>query len=165
MFAFCLGARQTPRGNFMKTFFFEDARIFAKICDLLGQKRFVFFWKTLAPCVLGPWPRPRAFLSLASRGFVLRKSVLGLGLGFFCVLGLRLLGLPVFDSTSDLVKNVGLELFPSEARSNTQPSRPRPRTQKNPRPRPRTDFSRTDLLEVMNRNVRDQGQRPSTQLF
>ena len=162
MFAFCVGARQTPRGNFMKTCFFEDAWIFAKICDLLGQKRFVFFWKTLAPCVLGPWPRPRAFLSLASTGFVLRKSVLGLSLGFFCVLGPE----PwVFDTTSDLVKNVGLELFPTEAESNTQPSRPRPRTQKNPRPRPRTDFSRTDLFEVMNRNVRDQGQRPRTQFF
>ena len=35
----------------------------------------------LARCVLGPWPR--AFLSLTSRGSVLVKSVLGLGLGFF----------------------------------------------------------------------------------
>ena len=34
-------------------------------------------------CVLGPWPWPRAFLSLASRGSVLGKAVLGLGLGFF----------------------------------------------------------------------------------
>ena len=38
-------------------------------------------------CVLGSWPR--AFLSLASRVSVLRKAVLGLGLGFFCVLGLE----------------------------------------------------------------------------
>ena len=36
----------------------------------------LFFWRTLAACVLGPWPWPRAFLSLASRGSVLR-------LGFF----------------------------------------------------------------------------------
>ena len=34
-------------------------------------------------CVLGPWPWSRAFLLLASRGFVLEKSVLGLVLGFF----------------------------------------------------------------------------------
>ena len=34
-------------------------------------------------CVLGPWPWPRAFLSLASRVSVLGKAVLGLGLGFF----------------------------------------------------------------------------------
>ena len=34
-------------------------------------------------CVLGPWPWPRAFLSLTSRGSVLGKAVLGLGLGFF----------------------------------------------------------------------------------
>ena len=36
-----------------------------------------FFWKTLALCDLGPWPR--AFLSLALRGSVLGKSVFGLG--------------------------------------------------------------------------------------
>ena len=38
-------------------------------------------------CVLGPWPWPRAFLSLASRGSVLGKAALGLGLGlgfFLC---------------------------------------------------------------------------------
>ena len=32
---------------------------------------------------LCPWPGPRAFLSLASRFSVLKKAVLGLGLGFF----------------------------------------------------------------------------------
>ena len=42
---------------------------------------FFFFWRALALCVLGPWPR--AFLSLASRVSVLGKAVLGLGLGFF----------------------------------------------------------------------------------
>ena len=64
--------RQRPRGKFMKTF---------------------LFWKTLALCVVGPWPR--AFLSLASRGSVL-------GLGLFCVL---VLGLEpgVFDSTSAVI--------------------------------------------------------------
>ena len=42
-----------------------------------------FFLKNACACVLGPWPWPRAFLSLASRGSVLGKAVLGLGLGFF----------------------------------------------------------------------------------
>ena len=50
-------------------------------------------------CVLGPWPWPRAFLSLASRVSVLGKAVLGLGLGFFCVLGLEPC---VLDSNSDI---------------------------------------------------------------
>ena len=48
---------------------------------------FFFFWRALALCVLGPWPWPRAFLSLASRVSVLGKAVLGLGLGlgfFLC---------------------------------------------------------------------------------
>ena len=42
---------------------------------------FFFFWRALALCVLGPWPWPRAFLSLASRVSVLGKA--GLGLEFF----------------------------------------------------------------------------------
>ena len=42
-----------------------------------------FFLENTCGCVLGPWPWPRAFLSLASRGSVLGKAVLGLGLGFF----------------------------------------------------------------------------------
>ena len=41
---------------------------------------FFFFLENACACVLGPWPR--AFLSLASRGSVLGKAVLGLGLGF-----------------------------------------------------------------------------------
>ena len=48
---------------------------------------FFFCWRALALCVLGPWPWPRAFLSLASRVSVLGKAVLGLGLGlgfFLC---------------------------------------------------------------------------------
>ena len=52
------------------------------------MKTFFFFsWRALALCVLGPWPWPRAFLSLASRVSVLGKAVLGLGLGlgfFLC---------------------------------------------------------------------------------
>ena len=59
----------------------------------------LFFWSTLARCGFGPWLWPRAFLSLVSRESVLGKSVLGLGLGFFCCLDLE----PgVLDSTSDM---------------------------------------------------------------
>ena len=54
-----------------------------------------FFWENTSGCVLGSWPR--AFLSLALRGSVLGKAVLGLG--FFCVLGLGLEPC-VLDSTS-----------------------------------------------------------------
>ena len=39
----------------------------------------LFFWRTLARCVLGLWPWPRAFLSLASRESILGKSVVNLG--------------------------------------------------------------------------------------
>ena len=46
---------------------------------------------------LCPWPSPRAFLSLTSRGSVLKRAVLGLGLGFFRVLGLEP---SVLDSSS-----------------------------------------------------------------
>ena len=58
-----------------------------------------FFLESTCACVLGPWPWPRAFLSLASRVSVLGMAVLGLGLGFFCVLGLGLEPC-VLDSTS-----------------------------------------------------------------
>ena len=57
--------------------------------------------ESICACVLGPWPWPRAFLSLASRVSVLGKAVLGLSLGFFCVLGLGLEHC-VLDSTSDI---------------------------------------------------------------
>ena len=45
----------------------------------------LFFLENNCGCVLGPWPWPRAFLSLTSRGSVLGKAVIGfgLGLGFF----------------------------------------------------------------------------------
>ena len=59
---------------------------------------FFFFLESTCACVLGPWPWPRAFLSLASRVSVLGKAVLGLG--FFCVIGLGLEPC-VLDSTSD----------------------------------------------------------------
>ena len=65
---------------FVKTFFFWDR--LKNFCEDL------FFLESTCACVLGPWPR--AFLSLASRVSVLGKAVLGLGLGFFCVLGLGL---------------------------------------------------------------------------
>ena len=57
------------------------------------------FLENTSSCVLCPWPWPRSFLSLASRGPVLGKAVLGLDLGFFCVLGLGLEPC-VLDSTS-----------------------------------------------------------------
>ena len=38
----------------------------------------LFFLESTCACVLGPWPR--AFLSLASRGSVLERAVLGLGI-------------------------------------------------------------------------------------
>ena len=44
---------------------------------------FFFFLESTCACVLGPWPWPRAFLSLASRVSVLGKAVLGLGF-FLC---------------------------------------------------------------------------------
>ena len=60
---------------FWKTFFCGDR--LKNFCEDL------FFLESTCACVLGPWPWPRAFLSLASRGSVLGKVVLGLGLGFF----------------------------------------------------------------------------------
>ena len=75
---------------FWKTFFCGDR--LKNFCEDL------FSLESTCACVLGPRPWPRAFLSLASRGSVLGKAVLGLGLGFFCVLGLEPC---VLDSTSD----------------------------------------------------------------
>ena len=82
--------------NFCEDLFFFFLEIARKI---FVKTFFFFFWRALALCVLGPWPWPRAFLSLASRVSVLGKAVLGLGLGFFCVLGLGLEPC-VLDSTS-----------------------------------------------------------------
>ena len=63
--------------NFLEKVFHEDR--LKKFCEDL-----FFFGEHLRLC---PWPRPRAFLSLASRMSVLGKAVLGLGLGlgfFLC---------------------------------------------------------------------------------
>ena len=51
------------------------------------MKTFFFLLENTCACVLGPWPWPRAFLSLASRVSVLEKAVLGLGF-FFMFLAL-----------------------------------------------------------------------------
>ena len=63
---------------FLKTFFFWRS-----------PKKFLwrlfFCLESTCACVLGPWPWPRAFVSLASRVSVLGKAVLGLCLGFFFV--------------------------------------------------------------------------------
>ena len=64
-------------------FFFFGDRLKNFCEDLFFFFFFFFFWRALALCVLGPWPWPRAFLSLASRVSVLGKAVLGLGLGLF----------------------------------------------------------------------------------
>ena len=87
---------------FWKTFFSVDR--LKKFCE---DFFFEIAWKNLCKpffclentcaCVLGPWPW--AFLSLASRVSVLGRAVVGLGLGFFCVLGLGLEPC-VLDSTS-----------------------------------------------------------------
>ena len=90
---FCVGARQRPRGNLWRPFFSEDVQKFAIFFD-----EDLFFRRLLAK--LRPWLWPRDFLSLASRESVFGKSILGLGLGFFCVLGLGL-NPCVLESTSD----------------------------------------------------------------
>ena len=65
----------STRKIFWRTVFSRDrVKIFFK--DL-------FFLKSTCTCVFGLWPWPRAFLSLASRGSVLGKAVLGLGF-FLC---------------------------------------------------------------------------------
>ena len=69
--------RGRPRGHILKS-----------LALVLWRTLENFFWRpffleSTCACVLGPWPWPRAFLSLASRGSVLGKAVLGIGLGFF----------------------------------------------------------------------------------
>ena len=60
---------------------------YANKLEIAWKKNFKdFFLENTCACVLGPWPWPRAFLSLASRVSVLGKAVLGLGLGFFLCL-------------------------------------------------------------------------------
>ena len=67
----------------MKTFFFFFFFFGDRLKNFCEDLFFFFFWRALALCVLGPWPWPRAFLSLASRVSVLGKAVLGLGF-FLC---------------------------------------------------------------------------------
>ena len=70
---------------YVKTFFFFFFFFFLEIAWKIFVKTFFFFsfLESTCACVLGPWPWPQAFLSLASRVSVLVKAVLGLGLGFF----------------------------------------------------------------------------------
>ena len=101
---FCGALEKIFGKRFWKTFFCgdrlkkfcEDLFLFNFCEDLFfvfgdGLKNFCedlfFFLESTCACVLGPWPWPRAFLSLASRVSVLGKAVLGLGLGlgfFLC---------------------------------------------------------------------------------
>ena len=80
--------------KFLKTFFY-----FLKNAWKFFLKSWFFFFFFGEYLRLCPWPWPQAFLSLASRGSVLRRAVLGLSHGFFCVLGLGLEP-SVLDSTS-----------------------------------------------------------------
>ena len=68
---------RTPEKIFLKIFFFWD-----RLKNFFEE---LFFSENTSTCVLGPWPWPQAFLSLASRGSVLGRAFLGLGLGFFFV--------------------------------------------------------------------------------
>ena len=93
---------RSPEKNFLKSFFF------------------FFFLENACACVLGPWPGPRALLSLASIGSVLGKAVLGLE--FFCVLGLESF---VLDST--FVNVIFNFYLPVRAKLNLQRWSPRER--------------------------------------
>ena len=62
---------------------FCEELFFLEIAWKIFVKTFFFFLESTCACVLGPWPWPRAFLSLASIVSVLGKAVLGLGLGCF----------------------------------------------------------------------------------
>ena len=76
---FYFGNRQKPRGKFGKNFFF-----WRSLAKFFGSLLFLFFFgEHLRLVSLVPWPWPRAFLALASRGSVLEKSILGLGLRIF----------------------------------------------------------------------------------
>ena len=92
-FAFAFFCWKTPEKNFWRLFFWGGG-----IAWKIFLKTFFSLENTCAG-VLGLWPWPRAFLSLASGGSVLGRAVLGLG--FFCILGLGLGFEPrAFDSTS-----------------------------------------------------------------
>ena len=94
---FCLVFARELAKNFLKTFFFwRTLEIFEKFTKLWSKDLF-FFWRSLLRCVLGPWPWHRTFLSLASRGSVLGRALLGLRSFYVLCLGLELF---VLDSTS-----------------------------------------------------------------
>ena len=65
--------------------FLENVFLWRSLEKNFCEDLFFFFLESTCACVLGPWPWPRAFLSLASRVSVLGKAVLGFGLGFFFV--------------------------------------------------------------------------------
>ena len=69
------------------------------------EKKFwrLLFLESTCAFVRGPWPWPPAFLSLASNGSVLRKTVLVLGLRFFFV-SLALVS-SLVSSTPPLLRN------------------------------------------------------------
>ena len=104
----------------------------------------LFFGEHLRLC---PWPRPRAFLSLATIGSVLGRAVLGLGVEP-CVL----------NSTSGHNQRWSRG-HKARGQGQGQGHKKNPR----PRPRPRTAFPRTDTLEAKDRNGGGQGQGPRTQ--
>ena len=85
---------------FVKTFFF----FFWRSPKNFLWSPFFFFLESTCACVLGPWPR--AFLSLASRVSVLGKAVLGLGLEFFCVLGLGLEPSVLYSTSGNMIQLV-----------------------------------------------------------
>ena len=84
---------------------FEDC-FFWSYTQKCGRRTF-FCWRTLAACVLGSWPWLRAFLSLASRGYVLGRAVLDLDRlrNFFVTLSLVLASCLV-SSNPPLVQNL-----------------------------------------------------------
>ena len=78
-----LGSRIAVAYFLNQNFVDRVKRIFEDLCFWRSPERFFeedFFSENTCPCVLGLWPR--AFLFLASRGPVLGKAVLGLGLFF-----------------------------------------------------------------------------------
>ena len=92
----CLNFPENFQNFGAKIFFFSfgECLNFPENLRIFGAKTF-FFLRSQPRCVDRPWFRPRALLSLALSGSVLRRAALGLG--FFCVLGLEPC---VLDSTS-----------------------------------------------------------------
>ena len=95
-----LQQRRSPRGHILKSLALASTPQVLKNYPVLGSRgaqffkllKFCrslenffedlsFFWRTLAACILGPWPR--AFLSLALIGSLPGMAVLGLGF-FMC---------------------------------------------------------------------------------